>query len=171
MIYAIYFISDIIMICIRCTNWISLYSLPCLFSLRKLLGVSETYLIVDTYKHGWTIVWVAMMTLYLFLSCCQYQSVLVFIILIYSAFIVSSPTLMTFLSTVFFLLMYMKLIRIWQHNIPLWFDLQYLSRHIFHYKQVQTCCHWCHLIKIYAMHKSPRLFIGKLDNIPVVKGY
>ena len=78
----------------------SLYSLLCLFLLHELLVMSETYLIVDTSKHGWKMIRVAMRTLSLVPSCFQYQFLLDFIILIYYTFAISSPAFMTFLSTV-----------------------------------------------------------------------
>ena len=66
----------------------------------------------------------------------------------------------------------MVLIGILQHNSPLWLDILYISHHIFHSEQVQTYCHRYHLIKLYVLRQSPRvlLFIGKLDNVPVVEG-
>ena len=88
------------MICIRYTNWMSFYSLPCLFLLYKLLVMSGIYLIVDTSKHGRKMVWVAMMTFSLVKSCCYHQVVLAFIINIHPAFTIISSSFMTCLSTV-----------------------------------------------------------------------
>ena len=64
------------------------------------MGMSATSLIVDTYKHGWTMLWLAMRTVYLVPSCCQYKFVLSFVILIYSNFTISFPTFMNGLSDV-----------------------------------------------------------------------
>ena len=100
MILALYFLKILIIIYIRYKNWIYFYRLLCLFLLHKLLGMYETSLIVDTSKHGWTMVRVTMMTLYLVRSCCQYQFVLDLIILIYSTFSIISPAFMTCLLTV-----------------------------------------------------------------------
>ena len=135
----------------------SLYRLPCLFLFHKLLDMSETSLIFDTSKHEWTMVRVAMVTLSLVTSCYQYHFLLDLIILVYFAFNIISPAFMTWFSTFCCFVTYMVLILIWQHNSPLWLDMQYLLHHIFHSEQVQTCFHRYHLIQLYALHQSPSL--------------
>ena len=67
----------------------------CLFLLHKRMGMYAISLIADTSKHGWTMIWVAMVTLSLVTSVFQYQFVLYFIILIYSDFTISSPLYVT----------------------------------------------------------------------------
>ena len=69
------------------------------FLLHKLMGVSAKYLIVDTSKRGCRMVHVAMLTLSLVMGFSQYQFLLSFVILRYSAFTISSPVFMTCLST------------------------------------------------------------------------
>ena len=95
------FYKNTIVICIRYKNWIYLYSFPCLCLLHNIMCMYATSLIVDTSKHGWTMVLVSMMTLSLVPSYFQYHFLLAFIILIYSAFTISSLAFMTGLSTAF----------------------------------------------------------------------
>ena len=109
-------------------------SLPVL--LNKIVVMSATSLTVDISKHGWKLVQVAMTTLYLVPSFWQYQFVLDFILLSYSAFTRSSPAFMTCMSIIFCLVTYMVLIIFLQYTIPLWLDIQYLLQHIFHSEQV-----------------------------------
>ena len=70
-----------------------------MFVLHQILGTCATYL--HTSKHEWEMVPVSMTKPFLVTSCFQYQIVLAFIILGYSAFTISLPVFMTCLSNVF----------------------------------------------------------------------
>ena len=91
------FVYNIIMICIRNKNWLSLNSLECLFLLHLLLEMYTTFFITDTYRHVWTMVRVDIMTLWFVTCYFQYQFVFVFIKLRYSYLTKTSPGLLTYL--------------------------------------------------------------------------
>ena len=117
--------------CTSNTNQLSMYRLMCLFLISYNPGISATLFITDTSIHGRKMVWVDVMTFYLFLCYCQYQ--ILYISEYWRIFIWLRFYLSFLLAHLWFgiLVLFMVHIGILSHKSSFWLNLLHKYHHIY----------------------------------------